>query len=49
MTMVRTVLVISLLANALLGVGFYRIAGDYDRLLVWACDHGNGGHECGEE
>jgi hypothetical protein len=20
----------------------------YEGLLIWACDHGNGGHECGE-
>lgn len=21
----------------------------YDSLLLWACEHGNGGYECGEE
>jgi hypothetical protein len=21
----------------------------YEGLLIWACDHGNGGHECGED
>jgi hypothetical protein len=21
----------------------------YEGLLLWACDHGNGGHECGED
>lgn len=46
---IRLILVISLLTNALLSVGLYQYASDYDSLLDWACDHGNGGHECGED
>ena len=42
-------LALSLLANAALGVGWYDSASDYQRLLTWACEAGNGGHECGEE
>lgn len=46
--MIRIVLAVSLLANALLAFGLYRYADDYGRLLDWACSVGNGGHECGE-
>jgi hypothetical protein len=42
-------LALSLLANAALAVGLYRYAADYDSLLTWACEAGNGGHECGED
>lgn len=45
----RILLALSLLANALLGVGLYRYTEDYNRLLAWSCDNGNGGHECGED
>lgn len=37
-----------LLAFALMGISLYQYARDYDRLLEWACAHGNGGYECGE-
>jgi hypothetical protein len=47
--MAKILLALSLLANALLGVGLYRTVTDYDSLLAWACAAGNGGHECGEE
>jgi hypothetical protein len=43
------VTVISLTANLLLGAGLVKRTADYDRLLIWACEHGNGGHECHEE
>ena len=42
-------LALSLLANALLGVGYYTTAADYERLQAWACEAGNGGHDCGED
>ena len=42
-------LILSLLANVLFSFSLARTAGDYERLLVWACAAGNGGHECGEE
>lgn len=47
--MSRLVLIASLIANAWLGFEYARTAADYARLSDWACAHGNGGHECGEE
>jgi hypothetical protein len=47
--MIRVLLIVSLAANTLLGVGLYRYASDYESLRVWACDMGNGGHDCGED
>ena len=47
--MLKLILILSLLFNATLVFGLYRTAGDYDRLLLWACEQGNGGFECGEE
>lgn len=45
----KIALTLSLLANLLLATGLYQYATDYDSLLAWACEHGNGGHECGED
>ena len=47
--MLRLFLAVSIFANALLGVALYQSSADYGRLLNWACDHGNGGYECGED
>jgi hypothetical protein len=44
----RVVLVLSLLVNVLMAISLYYYAADYESLRVWACDHGNGGYECGE-
>lgn len=44
----RVVLILSLIANLLMGISLYYYAADYESLRQWACDHGNGGHECGE-
>lgn len=42
-------LALSLVANLLLTVSLHNREADYNRLLVWACEAGNGGHECGED
>jgi hypothetical protein len=47
--MIRIILALSLAANMLLGTSLYHYASDYDSLLTWACEQGNGGHECGED
>jgi hypothetical protein len=47
--MTRTILAMLITANVLLALALASRADDYARLLVWACEHGNGGHECGEE
>lgn len=44
----RIALIISLLVNAIFGAGLYQYASNYESLLTWACENGNGGHECGE-
>ena len=46
--MIKIILFASLLANALLGVGLYQYVEAYADLSHWACEHGNGGAECGE-
>jgi hypothetical protein len=45
----QAVLAFSVLVNVLLGVALYQTASDYESLRVWACEQGNGGHECGED
>jgi hypothetical protein len=47
--MIRIAFAISLLANVLLGAGLYHAIDQYGSLLIWACDNGNGGQECGED
>jgi len=37
-----------ILAFVLMGISLYQYARDYHDLLDWACEHSNGGHECGE-
>ena len=48
MTM-RIMLAASLFFNTVLAVQLYAYVTDYNSLLAWACDHGNGGSECGED
>ena len=45
----RLLIVASLLVNVALGMQLYQTMVDYEALRVWACDHGNGGAECGED
>ena len=47
--LLTVMLMSSLLANLLLGLNLMHYISDYERLLLWACVHGNGGHDCGEE
>jgi hypothetical protein len=42
-------LALSIVTNAALGLGLYQYVSDYNSLLTWACEAGNGGHECGED
>ena len=48
-----SMLVLALAGNAVLGSMLWDVYGDYDNLLIWACDPrasgGLGGYECGEE
>jgi hypothetical protein len=46
--MFKLAVAVSMLAFALLGFSLYQYARDYYNLLDWACEHGNGGYECGE-
>jgi hypothetical protein len=48
-TVIKIILAVSLVANAALVVAAWQYRADYESLLVWACEAGNGGHECGEE
>jgi len=47
--MLKVLLLFSLMANGLFMAATYYYALQYSDLLVWACAHGNGGSECGEE
>lgn len=47
--MTKVILIISLALNLTMASALYHYIQDYDSLLVWACDHGNGGYECGED
>jgi hypothetical protein len=42
-------LALSLLSNAALVIVLHHSVSRYNSLLVWACEAGNGGYECGEE
>ena len=45
----RLALALSMAANIMLGAALASYVDDYARLMTWACENGNGGHECGEE
>ena len=42
-------LAVSLIANATYATAYHLLWHEYERLLTWACEHGNGGADCGEE
>jgi hypothetical protein len=48
-TAIKIILAVSLVANAALVVVAWQYRADYETLLTWVCDAGNGGYECGEE
>jgi hypothetical protein len=47
--MSKLVIAIAITTNLILGFMLWQLNNEYDNLLTWACDHGNGGHECGED
>ena len=47
--MVRILLAASLAVNLALGAALYQYVDSYESLLEFACEHGNGGAECGED
>lgn len=47
--MTRLALALSLLANLVLAGWLASTLDSYASLSAWACEHGNGGYECGEE
>jgi hypothetical protein len=46
---IKLILTVSLIANIVLVSAAWHWRDNYESLLVWACDNGNGGSECGEE
>jgi hypothetical protein len=48
-TAIKVILLVSLTLNMLMAMAVYEYRADYGTLLAWACEAGNGGHECGEE
>lgn len=48
-TAIKVILSVSLVLNMLMAAAIYEYRADYETLLAWACDAGNGGYECGEE
>jgi hypothetical protein len=45
----KLAMAIAISTNLILGYMLWTLHAEHDRLLNWACDHGNGGHECGED
>jgi len=47
--MIRIAFALSLATNVTLAVWLVSTLNGCATLSAWACQHGNGGHECGEE
>jgi hypothetical protein len=48
MTLNKIVLAIAIVTNLFTYAAWRNARIEYQDLLTWACEHGNGGHECGE-